>query len=112
MTGGWSRWLPVVHWLDRGWNDPVVPWAKGVYKFRVRPDHPDRAREVVYIGRGGSYTGKDTMTICSRVISFITASMGFWTLHSGGERFYKQSVQGGGNRPFITCVSAILRYHG
>jgi hypothetical protein len=94
MTGKWSQWLAVGHWLDHGWNLPMVPWAKGVYRFRVQPNHSERAGEIIYVGRGGSHAGKETTTICSRVISFITAGMGFWTLHSGGEHFFKRSVQG------------------
>lgn len=99
MAGAWSEWLAVAHWLDHGWNHPPIPWAKGVYKFRVRPDHPARGGHVVYVGRGGSHSGKETTTICSRVGSFITAAMGFWTFHSGGETFFKRSVQGGQETP-------------
>ena len=99
MAGRWSRWLAVAQWLDHGWNHPRIPWSKGVYRFRVRPDHSERGNEVVYVGRGGSHAGKDTSSICSRVGSFITAAMGFWTFHAGGETFFTRSAQGGNQAP-------------
>ena len=99
MAGKWSQWRAVAHWLDHGWNSPAVPWAKGVYRFRVQPQHPEWGGEIIYVGRGGSHIGKATTTICSRVISFITAAMGFLTLHSGGETFFNRSVRGGKESP-------------
>lgn len=99
MAEKWSEWLPVAHWLDHGWNDPPIPWAKGVYRFRVQPTHLEMAGKVIYVGRSGSHIGKGTTSICSRVGSFITAAMGFWTFHSGGETFFTQSVRGGKRTP-------------
>jgi hypothetical protein len=90
----WSKWVAVTHWLDNGWNDPEVPWAEGVYRFRVRPGHSERGGEVVYIGRAGKNAGTDTSGICDRVASFITAGMGFWTRHRGGNRFYEKAGTG------------------
>jgi hypothetical protein len=86
----WSQWVSVAHWLDRGWNEPEAPWASGVYRFRVRPAHRRRGGEIVYVGRGGSHAGKGTSKICSRIGAFISAAMGFWSHHSGGERFFKR----------------------
>lgn len=94
MKTKWSKWVAVARWLDHGWNDPRLPWEKGVYRVRVRPAHSERGGEVVYIGRAGSHSGKETSTICPRVALFITACMGFWTMHSGGNRFFEQSAQG------------------
>ena len=99
MAKAWSEWLAVADWLDRGWNSPHIPWAKGVYRFRVRPDHPVRGGEIVYIGRAGSHAGKASTALCSRVGSFITAAMGFCTYHAGGESFFNRSVQGGQQQP-------------
>jgi hypothetical protein len=99
MGGKWFEWLAVTHWLDQGWNLPRIPWAKGVYRFRVLPNHHEMGGEVVYIGRGSSHSGKDSTSICSRVGSFITAAMGFWTYHSGGETFFTRSAQGGKKEP-------------
>jgi len=82
--------------LDAAWNDPPAPYDKGVYRFRVRQEHPKLGSKMVYIGRAGSHGEKETPGICSRVASFITAAMGFWTLHSGGERFYKEATDGSG----------------
>ena len=90
MTGEWSEWAKVAYWLDSGWNfSPEAPCDKGVYRFRISPAHPKRAGEVVYIGRDGKSGEKKALGVCARLASFITAAMGFWTLHSGGERFYK-----------------------
>ena len=93
MSSEWSEWVPVANWLKKGWNmDPKAPCEKGVYRFRVVLSHPERAGEVVYIGRAGeqgkrlSYGG-----ICARLANFITAAMGFWT-HSGGEKFYRTAA--------------------
>jgi hypothetical protein len=94
MTGEWSEWVPVADWLDRGWNfDPMAPYDKGVYRFRVKAGHRERSKEVVYIGRAGSHdSGKNTPGVCARIGSFITAAMGFWTFHLGGEKFYKTAA--------------------
>jgi hypothetical protein len=90
MTGEWSDWVKVANWLNSGWNaGPEAPYDKGVYRFRVGAVHPNRSGEVVYIGRAGKHGDKETPGICARLASFITAAMGFWTLHSGGETFYK-----------------------
>jgi hypothetical protein len=104
MYGQWSDWVPVAHWLDTGWNEPAAPWAKGVYRFRVKPGHPERGGEVVYLGRGGAHVDKDTSTICTRVAAFITACMGFWAGHSGGARFFKQSARGDAEPKHSLCV--------
>jgi hypothetical protein len=85
--------------LDQGWNYPRIPWAAGIYRFRVHEDHSGIGGEVVYIGRGGSHAGKDSTSICSRVGSFIAAAMGFWAYHSGGETFFRRSAQGGQQEP-------------
>ena len=84
MTTEWSQWIPVITWLDSGWNEPTIPWSKGVYRFRVVQNHPIRGGEVVYIGRGGRHSDAQTSMICSRVGAFIASAMGFWTAHSGG----------------------------
>jgi hypothetical protein len=34
-----------------------------------------------------------------RVALFMTAAMGFFNMHSGGERFFEQAVQGNGESP-------------
>jgi hypothetical protein len=95
----WSDWLAVACWLDHGWNLPGIPWVKGVYRFRVQPNNPGMGGEVIYLGRGSSHSGKDSTSICSRVGSFITAAMGFWTYHSGGETFFTRSALGGNKEP-------------
>jgi hypothetical protein len=93
MTGEWSDWVRVASWFENGWNaSPVAPYDKGIYRFRVNLDHPRRAGEVVYLGRAGTYGEKKNNVICARLMNFITSAMGFWTLHSGGERFYGQSA--------------------
>jgi hypothetical protein len=104
MNGQWSDWVPVAHWLDTGWNEPAVPWAKGVYRFRVKPGHPERGGDVVYVGRGGAHADKDTSTICTRVASFITAGMGFWSGHSGGVRFFNYWEPGAEAPKHSLCV--------
>lgn len=94
MAGEWSKWVSVADWLDKGWNfDLQAPYDKGVYRFRVMEGHRERSKEVIYIGRAGSHdSGKNTPGVCSRIGSFITAAMGFWTYHSGGEKFYKTAA--------------------
>lgn len=93
MSGEWSEWVSVANWLNKGWNiDPKVPYEKGVYRFRVKLSHPERAGEIVYIGRAGKHGKKKGYAICPRLANFITAAMGFWTLHSGGEKFYKTAA--------------------
>jgi hypothetical protein len=94
MTGDWSEWVKVTGWLASGWNmNPEAPSKKGVYRFRVRTDLP-RGGEVVYIGRAGKKGEKTGYTICARLANFITAAMGFWSLHSGGENFYCEAADG------------------
>jgi hypothetical protein len=90
MTGEWSEWVKVADWLNSGWNaGPEAPYDKGVYRFRISLAHPRRAGEVLYIGRAGKQGEKKALGICARLASFITAAMGFWSLHWGGENFYK-----------------------
>ena len=89
MNTKWSKWLAIAHWLEHGWNEPRVPFEKGVYRIRVQPKHRKRGGEIVYIGRAGTYAGNNT--ICARVGGFITACMGFETQHSGGNRFFDRS---------------------
>jgi hypothetical protein len=91
MAGEWSEWVNVSDWLNSGWNaGPEAPWAKGVYRFRVTAGSP-REGEVTYIGRAGRYGERINNAICARLASFITAAMGFWSPHAGGETFYRSS---------------------
>src|SRR5713226_1678722 len=101
MIKKWSQWFAVSHWLDHGWNNPSLPWEKGVYRFRIRPAHRKHGGEIVYIGRAGEHTKDKELTsaICSRVATFITAGMGFWTAHSGGNRFFARSINGSKEPP-------------
>lgn len=94
MSGRWSQWVSIAHWLDFGWNDPAVPYDKGVYRFRVNLAHPERGGEVVYIGRAGSHVGKGTSPLCARIPAFIAAAMGFGIWHAGGETFFKRAAHG------------------
>src|SRR5258708_5323747 len=94
--GKWSRWVAVADLFQSGWN-PGIPIDKfGVYRFRVSPMHSDRAGEGVYLGRAGSHdSNADTaMALCMRVERFITSCMGFWSVHGGGETFFKQAHHG------------------
>lgn len=85
----WSAWIPVARFLDSGWNhDPEVPCALGVYRFRVNEDHKGpHAGKVVYVGMSNA----QSTTICQRVGNFISAAMGFYTQHSGGNTFYNRT---------------------
>lgn len=94
MSKKWPEWLVVAHWLDNGWNSPKLPWKKGVYRVRIKADHPKRGGEIVYIGRAGKHTKEDNSAICSRVADFITACMGFWSQHIGGNRFFAHAAKG------------------
>jgi hypothetical protein len=101
MTSEWSEWASVAAWLESGWNaSPEAPSDKGVYRFRINQALRKRAGEVIYIGRAGKQGAKQSIGICARLASFITAAMGYWTLHSGGETFYKlagDEAEGGHN---------------
>jgi hypothetical protein len=99
MSRKWSEWFAIAHWLDHGWNDPTLPWEKGAYRIRVQPGHPKSGGEIVYIGRTGKHTEGENSAICSRVADFITACMGFWSRHAGGNSFFNHAAKGQKERP-------------
>jgi hypothetical protein len=92
--------MPVSEFLDAGRNIHDVPWAVGVYRFRISPSHETRGGEVIYVGRAAT---EHSSALCRRIGLFVASAMGFWVQHSGGNTFYEERDTHGLNVRDLEC---------